>query len=191
MDRQLRGVKQVLQDDAVAGLFDHFQADESLGRVADDTALGGRDPLGLQRDDVEPADVHRHHRAREFVFLFQASDVEGPLRAVDLVFRREQQQVLFGVKLHDRTRADVVLGRPLFGQRDRVRRSTCDLDLARLHSRREQPTANKLWHIYVVRHTNMYILIYLPTFGWDDARSVTYMYVELCRILHFTGKNIS
>ena len=40
--------------------------------------IGGADTGRLERDDVEPADVHGHDRPGQFLAL-QAADVDGPL----------------------------------------------------------------------------------------------------------------
>lgn len=114
VNRQLRGVEQVLQDDSVGGLLDDLQADQALRGVPDDAALLGRDAGRLELDDVEAADVHGHHRPGQFVWVVQPVDVERALDAVLVVFGCEQQQVLFGVELDDAARAHVVRCRPVF-----------------------------------------------------------------------------
>ncbi len=42
VDRQLRGIQQVLQDDPVGRFLNHLQTDETLCRITDDASLFGR-----------------------------------------------------------------------------------------------------------------------------------------------------
>jgi hypothetical protein len=150
VDRQLRGVEQVLEDDVVGRLLDDLQADQSLGGITDRPTLFGRDSRGLEPDDVEAADVHRHHGPCQLVGLVHPADVEGPFDAVVLAARRQQQKVLLVVELDDAPRADPVLGRPLLGERDGVRRPARDLHLACLHVNHYQspPNINLAKNIY-------------------------------------------
>jgi len=66
VNRQLRGVEQVPDDDLVFGLFEDFEADQTLGGFADAAALIVGNPAAFQDDDVEPADVHCRHRPDQF-----------------------------------------------------------------------------------------------------------------------------